>query len=75
MEFLRQAVEVGTWKCWQLVNTHPGLNRMAGRMAGLLGRRLPNIGPLRAWRRYRAAPQAARKSLHQLAEEHGVRND
>jgi L-lactate dehydrogenase complex protein LldF len=74
-EFLLQAAESVTWKCWQLVNTHPRLNQAVSRMAAVIGRRLPSVGPLRQWRRYRAAPQVARKSLHQLAKDRGVPND
>jgi L-lactate dehydrogenase complex protein LldF len=72
LAFVLQAAELITWKGWQLVNTHPGLNRLVGRAAALLGRHLPNMGPLRQWRRYRAAPQVAARSLHELAKDHGV---
>jgi L-lactate dehydrogenase complex protein LldF len=75
LAFLLQAAELMTWKGWQLVNTHPRLNRLTGRTAALLGRFLPNVGPLRQWRRYRAAPQVARKSLHDLAKAQGVPNE
>ena len=70
-----QAAELITWKCWQLVNTHPRLNQIAGRAAALLGRNLPNVGPLRQWRRYRAAPKVAQKTLHELVKDHGVPNE
>ena len=75
LAFVLQAAELMTWKGWQLVNTHPRLNRLAGRAAGLLGRHLPNVGPLRQWRRYRSAPQVAKKSLHELVQDHGVPNE
>ena len=75
LAFVLQAAELVTWKGWQLVNTHPGLNRLAGRAAALMGRHLPNIGPLKQWRRYRSAPQVAAKSLHELVKDHGVPNE
>jgi L-lactate dehydrogenase complex protein LldF len=50
-------------------------DRPAALLAFLLGRFLPNVGLLRQWRRYRAAPQVARKSLHDLAKAQGVPNE
>jgi L-lactate dehydrogenase complex protein LldF len=75
LEFGLQVSEALTWKIWQLVNTHPRLNQIVSRLAAFLGHRLPNIGPLRQWQRYRLAPRLAQKSLHQLVKERGGPND
>ena len=68
-EVVLQAAEALSWKGWQLVNTHPGMNRLAVRAAAMFGRHLPNIGPLRQWRRYRAAPRVAKRTLHQIVKD------
>lgn len=74
-EFFLQAAEVLSWKGWQLVNTHPRLNQMVSRLAAVMGRNLPNIGPLRQWQRFREAPRLAKKSLHRRVKERGGAND
>jgi hypothetical protein len=37
-----------------------------------LGIKLPKIGPLKDWTRYRTTPELAKKSLHELIKQHGV---
>ncbi|NJB68830.1 L-lactate dehydrogenase complex protein LldF [Desulfobaculum xiamenense] len=68
----RSCTEAAVWKGWQLVNTTPKLNELATRMAGLLGDRLPAVGPLGAWMSARTRPKLARKSLHRRCREEGV---
>jgi hypothetical protein len=57
------------------MNTHPQLQAIGHKIIGRLGARIPIIGPLKQWTRYRTAPQFAPKSLHQLVDEEGVRNE
>ena len=37
-----------------------------------LGAKIPKIGPLKQWTRYRSAPKFAPKSLRQLVDEEGI---
>jgi L-lactate dehydrogenase complex protein LldF len=71
----RSIAEALAWKAWTLTNTHPALNRLALKLAGLLGRHLPPLGPLGAWSRVHSRPRFARKSLHELAREKGIPNE
>lgn len=71
----RNALERLAWKSWALMNTHPILQRLSGRVVRRMGRILPRIGPLKAWSDVHAQPRFARKSLHQLVREMGVRNE
>ena len=64
--------EALAWKAWALMNTHPLVNAAGQKMMGILGMKLPKVGPLKNWTRHRTNPQPAKKSLHQLAKEHGV---
>jgi L-lactate dehydrogenase complex protein LldF len=70
--YKRNATEVLTWKVWQKVNTHPLINAASLKILSVLGIKLPNIGPLKYWTRYRATPKLAKKSLHELIKQHGV---
>jgi L-lactate dehydrogenase complex protein LldF len=71
----RSIMETLSWKTWALVNTHPALNRLAMKLAGRFGHRLPPLGPLKAWTRVHSRPRMAPKSLHELAREKGIPND
>jgi L-lactate dehydrogenase complex protein LldF len=57
------------WKGWELMNTRPGIHRIATMMFAIFGKSLPAKGPLGLWTRFRVMPKAAPKSLHALAEE------
>ncbi len=70
--FKRNPLEVLTWKIWEKLNSHPQINAVGLKILGALGIKLPKIGPLKNWTRYRAAPELAPKSLHELVKQHGV---
>jgi L-lactate dehydrogenase complex protein LldF len=63
------------WKGWQVMNTHPRFNAIGHKIMSILGSKLPPLGPLKQWNRYRTMPRFAGKSLHQLVEEQGVENE
>ena len=46
-----------------------------GEIMSVLGQKLPNVGPLKHWTRYRKAPDFAPRSLHELAKKNGVDNE
>lgn len=66
--------EKAAWKTWRIVNTAPFLNNSLTRLAATLGGKMPQIGPLATWTRYRSAPKPAAKTLHQLVKEQGLRD-
>jgi L-lactate dehydrogenase complex protein LldF len=68
----KQSVERIVWKGWELLNRTPALNNANTRILGLLGSKLPRIGPLAAWTGVRCRPPFAKKSLHDLVKEQGV---
>jgi L-lactate dehydrogenase complex protein LldF len=70
--YKRNLMEVLTWKMWRLMNTHPLINAAGLKILNVLGIKLPKIGPLREWTRYRTTPELAKKSLHELIKKHGV---
>jgi L-lactate dehydrogenase complex protein LldF len=70
--YRRNPAEVLTWKLWQAVNCHPLLNAVGLKILGVLGLKLPKIGPLKNWTRHRSTPELAKKSLHELIKKHGV---
>jgi L-lactate dehydrogenase complex protein LldF len=70
--YKRNLVEVITWKVWQTINTHPLINAAGLKILSALGLKLPKIGPLKYWARYRTTPELAKKSLHELVKQHGV---
>ena len=72
--FKRTFAETAVWKGWALVNRHRGLNAVSTRLAGIFGPILPRIGPLRAWTRSRTRPAFAKKSLHDMAREEGIKD-
>jgi L-lactate dehydrogenase complex protein LldF len=65
-------VERLAWKGWELLNTHPRLNRLATALLGRAGEYLPAGGPLERWMRYRSEPQFAPRSLHRRIQEEGI---
>jgi len=71
----RNPAETTAWKLWALVNTHPRIQRMAGRLMALMGNYAPRIGPLRAWSRARTRPRFARRSLHEQMRQKGGEHD
>jgi L-lactate dehydrogenase complex protein LldF len=68
----RNVMEALAWKGWALINTQPALNRLVVRLIGRYGRRLPILGPLKAWALVHGRPPFAPKSLHRLIREKGV---
>jgi L-lactate dehydrogenase complex protein LldF len=70
--YKRNLVDVLTWKVWQIINTHPRFNAVGLKILGALGMKLPKIGPLKHWTRYRTTPELAKQSLHELMRQHGV---
>lgn len=64
--------EAITWKVWEKINTHPRLNTIGIAIMGILGSKLPRLGPLKQWTKFRTTPAVAKKSLHRLVREHGV---
>jgi L-lactate dehydrogenase complex protein LldF len=51
------------------------LTEMGTRLAGKIGKRMPNVGPLKKWTRVRTSPKVARTSLHQRARNEGVKDE
>jgi L-lactate dehydrogenase complex protein LldF len=68
-------IEHLVWKAWVRMNTVPLLREANDKIMGAVGNKMPSVGPLRAWKSARTAPKFAKKSLHQLAREKGVRNE
>ena len=68
-------IESLVWKGWEFMNTHHRIHAAGHKIMGMLGSRMPPIGALKQWTRYRTLPQFAAKSLHQLVEEQGVENE
>jgi L-lactate dehydrogenase complex protein LldF len=70
--YKRNLLETLTWKAWEKINTYPVINAAGLKILSVLGIKLPKIGPLKNWTRYRATPELAPKSLHELVKHHGV---
>ena len=70
--YKRNLVEILTWKVWEKINTHPLINAAGLKILSILGIKLPKIGPLKYWTRYRITPELSKKSLHELVKQHGV---
>ncbi|NNL75422.1 MAG: lactate utilization protein, partial [Desulfobacterales bacterium] len=68
-------IESLIWKMWAKINSHSWINTAGLKILSILGLKLPNIGPLKHWTRYRATPTIAKKSLHDLVKQHGVDNE
>lgn len=73
--FKKNLAETIGWKGWEIMNTHPLINTFGQKILGHLGSKIPEIGPLKKWTRYRTAPKFAPKSLHQLVDEQGVEDE
>ena len=73
--YKKNLAETMVWKGWELVNRLPLLNAAGTRLAGMAGRHLPNVGPLKQWTRVRTAPRVARTSLHERARREGVKDE
>jgi L-lactate dehydrogenase complex protein LldF len=73
--YKKNLIETIGWKGWEIMNTHPQLNAIANKFMRRLGAKIPRIGPLKQWTRYRTTPRLAPKSLHQLVDEEGIRNE
>ncbi len=73
--YKRNWIESLTWKIWAIANTYPLLNAAGIKILGALGLKLPKVGPLKQWTRYRKAPEFAPQSLHELIKQNGVDNE
>jgi L-lactate dehydrogenase complex protein LldF len=73
--FKKNLTETIGWKGWEIMNTHPQINLIGRKIMGLLGFKIPRIGPLRQWTRYRTAPRIAPRSLHQLVDQEGIQDE
>ncbi|MGD8368602.1 MAG: LutB/LldF family L-lactate oxidation iron-sulfur protein [Desulfobacterales bacterium] len=71
----RNLAETMVWKGWALANLHPAVNRIGVKAAGMLGGRLPKVGPLRNWTCTRSTPVISRESLHERASKEGVKDE
>jgi L-lactate dehydrogenase complex protein LldF len=71
----RNLPECIAWKCWQVLNTHPQLNRAFAAVMGALGSRLPAAGPLARWTRFREKPRFAAESLRRRARREGIADE
>jgi L-lactate dehydrogenase complex protein LldF len=71
----RNLIDSLVWKGWEMINTHPRINALGHKIMGVLGSKIPPLGPLKQWNRYRIPPKFTRKSLHQLVQEQGVENE
>jgi L-lactate dehydrogenase complex protein LldF len=71
----RNLAETMVWKGWALANLHPAVNRIGVKAAGMLGVRLPKVGPLRNWTCTRSTPVISRESLHERASKEGVKDE
>jgi L-lactate dehydrogenase complex protein LldF len=70
--YKRNLAQVLIWKVWQIINTHPLINAAGLKILNASGMKLPKLGPLKYWTRYRTTPELAKKSLHELVKQHGV---
>jgi L-lactate dehydrogenase complex protein LldF len=61
-----------TWKAWKKMNTNLRVNTAGQKILGMLGTRLPRLGPLKHWTLARTRPKFAKKSLHDLVKHQGV---
>ena len=62
--------EAMIWAGWKIIHNRPAAYRALTRLAGLAGGMIPkNLGPLKAWSRFREIPRPAATSLHQLLKE------
>ena len=73
--YKKNLAETLVWKGWSLANRSPLLNEMGTRLAGTMGKRMPNVGPLKQWTRVRTSPKVARTSLHERACNERVKDE
>jgi L-lactate dehydrogenase complex protein LldF len=73
--YKKNLAETMAWKGWELMNTHPRIHAIGQKIMCASGSRIPVLGPLKQWTRYRTAPKFAKKSLHQLVGEQGVEDE
>jgi L-lactate dehydrogenase complex protein LldF len=73
--FKKNLAETIGWKIWETLNTHPQINAIGQKIMARLGARIPRIGPLKPWTRYRTVPKIALRSLHQLVDEEGIQDE
>ncbi len=73
--YKKNLIETIGWKGWEMMNTHPHINAIGNKIMSRLGAKIPKIGPLKQWTRYRTAPKFATKSLHQLVDEEGIQDE
>jgi L-lactate dehydrogenase complex protein LldF len=73
--YRKNLAETLVWKGWELANRSPVLNAIGTRLAGMAGDHIPNIGPLKTWRRVRISPQVTRRSLHERVRQEGVQDE
>ncbi len=73
--FKKNLAETIGWKIWETLNTHPQINAIGQKIMARLGAKIPRIGPLRQWARYRTLPKIAPRSLHQLVDEEGIQDE
>ncbi len=71
----RNLAETMVWKGWALANLVPAVNRIGVKAAGMLGERIPKVGPLRDWTCTRSKPVVSRESLHERAIREGVSDE
>jgi L-lactate dehydrogenase complex protein LldF len=65
-------LESAAWRLWALLNRHPRLLQLGGKIAGRLGVRPPSVGPLKKWSVCRTTPALSPRGLHELAKQEGV---
>jgi L-lactate dehydrogenase complex protein LldF len=73
--YKRNVWELMTWKMWRIINTHPLINAAGRKMMAMLGLKLPKMGPVKDWARYRTPPELAKKSLRELVNQNGVNHE
>jgi L-lactate dehydrogenase complex protein LldF len=73
--FKKNLAETIGWKAWETLNTHPQINAIGQKIAGVIGSKIPKIGPLKQWTRFRTIPKIAPKRLHQLVDEEGIEDE
>jgi L-lactate dehydrogenase complex protein LldF len=66
----RSTGEAMIWAGWKVIHDRPAAYRALTRLAGLAGGMIPkNLGPLKAWTRFRTLPRPATTTLHRLMKD------
>jgi L-lactate dehydrogenase complex protein LldF len=60
----RRPGEAAVWKAWARIHATPGLYSLVTRTATAF-KKLPVLGPLKAWSSVRTPPRTAGRTLHQ----------